>query len=230
MQYLKLLGLLGLKPVSRFQLLWAILMFLGIPAWTVMIAALPFAAYDAIAVPDFPVMSAKVLYLVVLAMYLSPKLAGMIDAVLTPGEVQRFGGGLRFGVSVLLEIVFAFLQGAVSTIRTTLFMAGLPFGKAIVWSGQRRDTRGVSWRAAAEALWPQLLFGIIVCGALLVVSPVTLLWSLPLTAGYLLAIPFTVLTAAPAAGQLMQRHGIAGIPEDFEPVKEVSAVQYLLDG
>ncbi len=38
MQYVKLLGLPGLKPMSRFQLVWAILMFLGIPAWTLMIA------------------------------------------------------------------------------------------------------------------------------------------------------------------------------------------------
>jgi membrane glycosyltransferase len=230
MQYLKLLGLPGLKPISRFQLLWAILMFLGIPAWTVMIAALPLAASEALAQPDFPVMSAKGLYVVFLLMYLSPKIAGMIDAMLTPGEVQRFGGALRFGLSALLEVVFAFLQGAVSTIRTSLFMLGLPFGKTIVWSGQRRDLNGVSWGAAAEALWPQLLFGLAVCGALLSVSPATLLWSLPLTAGYLLAIPFTVLTAAPGVGRFMQRYGIAGIPEDFDRPPEIRAVQGLQGG
>ena len=38
MQYCKLLDMPGLLPMSRFQLLWAILMFLGMPAWTLMIA------------------------------------------------------------------------------------------------------------------------------------------------------------------------------------------------
>ena len=38
MQYFKLLGFPGLLPMSRFQLTWAILMFLGIPAWTLMFA------------------------------------------------------------------------------------------------------------------------------------------------------------------------------------------------
>ena len=55
MQYLKLLDLPGLYPMSRFQLVWAILMFIGIPAWTLMIALLPVAAWQARGIADFPV-------------------------------------------------------------------------------------------------------------------------------------------------------------------------------
>lgn len=225
MQYVKLLGLPGLKPISRFQLLWAILMFVGIPAWTLMIAALPFATLEAQQVADFPVGSAQALYGAFLLMYLSPKIAGMIDAATTRGEVQRFGGAVRFASSAALEIVFSFLQGAVTTIRTSLFMLGLLFGKSIVWSGQRRDSAGVAWTDAVRALWPQLVFGVAVCGALYMISPTVLLWSLPLTAGYVLAIPFTVVTAWPPLGRAMQRYGIAGIPEDFTPPPEIVAVQ-----
>jgi membrane glycosyltransferase len=225
MQYLKLLDLPGLKLISRFQLVWAIFMFVGIPAWAVMIALLPFAAIDAMAQPDFPVASAKLLYGVFLLMYLSPKIAGLIDAAITPGEVRRFGGALRFSLSAVIEIVFSFLQGAVTTIRTSLFMLGLPFGRSIAWNGQRRDSEGVSWSEAVRVLWPQLVFGVLVCGALYEISPVVLLWSLPLTAGYLLAIPFAVITARPSLGRFMRRHGIAGIPEDFAPPPEIVAVQ-----
>ena len=229
LQYLKLLNLAGLLPVSRFQLLWAILMFAGIPAWTLMIAALPFAAHDVAHNSSlgviFPEASAKFLYLVFLLMYLSPKIAGLIDAALTPGEIRRFGGAQRFTSSAILEIVFSFLQGAITTIRTSIFMIGLAFGKSITWSEQLRDVSGVSWRAAAVALWPQALFGAVVCSALAVISPTVLLWSLPLTAGYLLAVPFTVITGHPALGNFMRRHGIAGIPEDFAPPPEIVAIQ-----
>ena len=38
MQYVKLLNIPGLLPMSRFQLVWAILMFIGVPAFTLMIA------------------------------------------------------------------------------------------------------------------------------------------------------------------------------------------------
>lgn len=230
MQYLRLIGLPGLQFTSRIQLLWAILMFAGIPAWTLLIALLPFAALEAQAISGFPATSLKALYVVVLLTYLAPKLAGLIDVALTPGEVSRFGGRLRFTASAILEILFSFLLGAVTSFRTTIFMAGLPFGKSIIWASQRRDGAGVTWRVAASALWPQQVFGLAVCGALLVISPRTLLWSLPLTAGFLVAIPFTVLTASPTFGRWLRRLGVAGVPEDFATPPEISAVQTPMRG
>lgn len=225
MQYVKLLDLPGLKPMSRFQLVWAILMFVGIPAWTLMIALSPVAAYEASSVADYPTGLAIGLYLTFFAMYLAPKIAGLIDAVLTRGGVASFGGPLRFASSALLELVFSFLQGAVSTIRTSIFMVGLAFGRSVVWGGQSRDAYGISLRTALENFWPQTLFGILVCGALYAISPTAFYWSLPLTAGYLLAIPFAVVTAIPALGRFMKRHGIAGIPEDFAPPAEIRKIQ-----
>src|SRR5215471_16594200 len=194
MQYVKLLDLPGLYPMSRFQLVWAILMFLGIPAWTLMIALLPVAAWESRGIADFPVTLAIGLYITFFTMYLMPKIAGLLDAMLTRGGVARYGGWLRFIPSAAIELVFSFLQGAVSTIRTSIFMIGLLFGKSVVWGGQSRDAQRLSWEAAAHNLWPQTLFGVIVCGALIAVAPPVFWWSLPLTAGYLLAVPFAVLT------------------------------------
>lgn len=224
MQYTKLLDLPGLYPMSRFQLIWAILMFVGIPAWTLMIALLPIAAWQAKAVPDFPGTLAIVLYVMFFTMYLMPKIAGLIDAVLTKGGVARYGGAVRFVLSAAIELVFSFLQGAVSTIRTSIFMIGLAFGKSVTWGGQSRDAQRLSWEDAARNLWPQTLFGVIVCGLLLLIAPAAFYWSLPLTAGYLLAIPFAVLTASPALGRFMVWAGLCGIPEDFETPAEVRKV------
>ncbi len=224
MQYVKLLDLPGLYPMSRFQLVWAILMFLGIPAWTLMIALSPFAAWQAQSIADFPSGLAGFLYVVFFLMYLSPKIAGLADAVITKGGTARYGGALRFAVSAAIEIVFSFLQGAVSTIRTTIFMIGLAFGKSVVWGGQSRDAYGISLRTAISDLWPQLIFGLLVCGGLYAVSPTAFWWSLPLTAGYIVAVPFAVITAMPAMGRLFQRLGLNGIPEDFDTPAEVKAV------
>jgi membrane glycosyltransferase len=225
MQYVKLLDLPGLKPMSRFQLVWAVLMFLGLPAWTFMIATLPITAWDASGIANYPVGLAIGLYVAFFAMYLSPKIAGLIDAVMTKGGVATFGGPVRFAISAAIEIVFSFLQGAISSFRTTVFMVGLAFGKSVVWGGQSRDAYGISWATAAENLWPQTLFGAVLCSLVYWVSPTAFWWSLPLTAGYLLAIPFAVITASPALGRWMQRMGLAGIPEDFDTPSEVKAVQ-----
>ncbi len=224
MQYTKLLDTPDLFPMSRFQLVWAILMFIGIPAWTLMIALLPLAAWQNQGNSDFPTGLAASLYVLFFAMYLSPKIAGLIDAVMTKGGVARYGGPVRFVASAALELVFSFLQGAISTIRTTIFMIGLAFGKSVVWGGQSRDAYGISWRTAAQNLWPQTLFGVVVCGLLWLIAPAVFWWSLPLTLGYLVAIPFAVVTAAPELGRWFQRVGLAGIPEDFETPAEVEKV------
>jgi membrane glycosyltransferase len=63
-----------------------------------------------------------------------------------------------------------------------------------------------------------------VCGALGVIAPAVLWWSLPLTAGYLLAVPFAVLTADRRVGRVLEKLGVCGIPEDFEAPIEVKVV------
>jgi membrane glycosyltransferase len=226
LQYLKLLDLPGLKAMSRFQLVWAILMFLGLPAWTVMIALLPVKVIEDGGIAGYPAGLAAFLYVLFFSMYLSPKLAGFADILLSEGGTRRYGGTGRFIASSLIEIVFAFLQGAVSTFRTTLFMIGLAFGRAnIGWNGQSRDAHALSFATAFAGLWPHLLFGIYIFASLLVLSPTVLVWSLPLTAGYVLAIPFAMVTALPAVGRWFARRGLCGIPEDFDPPPVLQAIQ-----
>ncbi len=223
LQYVRLLGLPGLQPASRFQLLWAILMFAGIPAWTFAVALLPFVAWAAQAAPDFPVAAATWLYALFLAMVLVPKLAGWADAALTPGAIRRHGGAARFAASVATEIVFGLMLWAVSSFHTTLFIIGFAFGRATGWGVQARDAHAMPWRAATLQFLPETLFGLAVGGALLAISPALFVWSLPLIAGQILAVPLAVLTADPRLGAWMRRTGLCAIPEDLDPPPEVAA-------
>ena len=158
MQYVELLTMPGLLPMSRFQLVWAISMFIGAPAWTAIIAlaALTPRVDD---VANFPTGSAAAFYVVFLLLYLAPKLAGYVDAALTRGGLARYGGGVRFLASALFEIVASFVIGAVTTLAVTLFLLRLAGGARGGWSGQKRDVHRLSWRDAASDLWPHLIFG-----------------------------------------------------------------------
>jgi membrane glycosyltransferase len=224
MQYLRLLNLDGLKVMSRFQLAWAILMFVGVPAMTLMIALAPLKFFDGEDPAAFPAEWALALYLTFLLMYLAPKLAGLADVVLSR-SVPLYGGTLRFLASALVEIVFSFLLGAVTTFRLTLFMIGLVFGRSVIWNGQARDAYGIAWSKAARGLWMPVLFGAALCGSLAVLSPATLLWSLPLTLGYLVAVPFAVATADPRLGAWMTARGLCALPEEHETPDEIRAVR-----
>ncbi len=222
MQYLKLLSTSGLHAMSRFQLVWAVLMFLGIPAWTLIVALLPLAGIEAArTVEPFPATLAIGLYVAYFTMYLMPKLAGFADVLATKGGSARYGGTWPFIRSAAVELVFSFLQGAVTTIRTTIFMIGLVFGATVQWGGQARDAQRLTAADAFSELWPQTLFGCTVCSALAIINPTLLLWSLPLTAGYMLAVPLAVWTADPAVGRWMQRNGLCAIPEDIAPPSEI---------
>lgn len=224
LQYLKLLNIPNLFAVSRFQLVWAILMFIGIPAFTLLILLAALKPYDGEAGP-FPVGGAITLYVAFLLMSLTPKLCGLVDILRTEGGAKRYGGTARFLLSACVEIVFSFLLGAVSTFRTTLFIIGLFFGKSVIWSGQARDAHGISLNTAFAGLWPQLAFGTVVLALMAAASVKLALWSLPMTAGYILAIPFAMWTASPGNGLLLRRLGVAAIPEEIETPAIIRAVR-----
>ena len=162
MQYVKLLNLENILPMSRFQLLWAISMFIGVPAWTAIIFLSAIKPLDGEPTALFPASSALGLYAVFLLMYLAPKLAGFIDIAMSPGGLKRYGGALRFTTGCLTELAFSFLQGATTTLRTSLFMIGLAFGKSVTWNGQARDAHSLPFSIALQGLWPQLLFGCVI--------------------------------------------------------------------
>ncbi len=223
LQYLFLPELPGLLPMSRFQLFWAVSMFIGAPAWTAIIALAPFsAALDA--APDFPATSLAALYLLFLGFYLAPKLVGFADAVGAQGGLHRYGGIVRFSLSALGEVAASFVIGAVTTFNVTLFFIGSLSGRKIDWGGQARDAYGLTWRAAARALWPHLLFGVVLYLLGAAFAPRLLLWSLPVTIGYLTAIPFAVFTASRRLGRVLMRLSLFATPEEFARPEILSPV------
>jgi membrane glycosyltransferase len=212
MQYVKLWGLPGLLPMSRFHLFWAVSMFIGAPAVIAILLLAPVIAAQAPG--DFPVASLETFYLLFLFLHLSPKLAGLIDVALTPGGLRRYGGVTRFLIGAAIEFIGSFIIGAVTTFATASLIVSLPFGRSLGWSGQARDPHALSLIEAARAFWPQTVFGVILCAAGLVVSPELLLWSAPLTFGHVLAIPFASATASRRLGALCVSLGLFRTPEE----------------
>lgn len=217
MQYWRLLDMPGLQPMSRFQLLWAIMMFIGVPAFTLIILLAALKPLDGEDLTRFPTQSAIAFYLTFLGMYLAPKLAGFLDIALTRGGVARYGGAWRFMSGAVFEVAFSFMLGASTTLRTGIFIIGLAFGHSVIWSGQSRDAHQLSLEEALEGLWPQTAFGCLLFALGAELAPKLILWSLPLTLGYVLAAPFAVATSSPAFGRFLKITGLCAIPEDLAP-------------
>ena len=230
LQYLRLRKLKNITFVSRFQLVWAILMFLGVPSWTLIIALLPFKIIDGEPFKAFPTSDAIALYIIFIVMSLTPKIVGFCDILLSKGGVKRYGGYSLFIRGIVSEIIFSFLIGAVTTFRVFTFMIGLLFGYSVVWNGQQRDAYGIEWLLAIRQTGLAFLFGLCVSLALLWLSPIVLMWLSPLLFGYLVAFPLVVFTASPAMGNMFVKKRLCAIPEEFAPPQELVWLETLQRG
>jgi len=222
MQYVNFLNLPGLKPVSRYQLVFAILMFIGSPAWIGLLILGTALVASAQAVPDvIRVWPGLALYLIVLVMWMSPKLATVLHVM--PHEKLRatFGGMALFTLNIVVEAVFFILLMPIMWFRHTAFLIGLMFGKQIGWVGQARDDHSVPWAVAVQALWPQTLLGLAVIAILAVTHP----WAIPfaffVAGGLALSVPLAVLTSLPGSGRWLTRLGIGRLPEETAPSPEL---------
>ena len=215
MQYWRFLLLPNLKPVSRYQLVLAILMFIGSPAW---IGLLVLATIALVGCDDpATIMRADAggaLLIWVLVMWFSPKIAGALDVLLSPEERRAFGGAGRFTVNFVIETIYSIILCPILWISHTIFLFGLLFNREISWMGQVRDDHAVPLTLALQDLWPQTFVGCASLGLVLASQP----WAVPyiflLAGGPALSVLFATVTAWPALGGLAARMGIGRVPEE----------------
>jgi membrane glycosyltransferase len=215
MQYWRFLWLPGLKPVSRYQLMLAILMFIGSPAWIGLLVL----GTLAVAFSDTPASfiradAGMALFVCVLVMWFSPKIASAIDILLRPELRRAFGGTGLFILNYIIETVYSILLCPILWFGHTVFLTGLLFGREIGWIGQTRDDHAVPFALALRNLWPNTLLGCATLVLLAMTQPAAIPYMLFLAGGPALAIPFAMITALPKLGSLAARIGIGRLPEE----------------
>jgi membrane glycosyltransferase len=215
MQYWRFLSLPGLKPVSRYQLVLAMLMFISSPAWI----GLLILGTLAVALSDTPAgfirPDAGMAWLVcVLVMWFSPKIATAVDILLRPGPRRDFGGVGLFILNYLIETVYSIVLCPIVWFGHTIFLTGLLFGREIGWIGQTRDDHAVPFTLALHNLWPHTLLGFAALAVLALTHPMAIPYALFLAAGPALAVPFAMITAWPLVGNFAVRTGIGRLPEE----------------
>jgi membrane glycosyltransferase len=225
LQYHNYLFKPGMKLVSRFQLAFAMLMFLGSPAWIGMLVVGTLAVAFAPRPADFidPTIGSW-LMVIILVMWFAPKIATVLDVLTRPPLRRAFGGTARFLASVVSETIFFILLSPIMWFSHTLFLAGLPFGKVVGWIGQVRDDHTVPWSAAWRQFWPHTLLGAGCVGVLAFTHPSAIPYALLIAGGPLLAVPLAVYTAIPWLGLALARIGLGRLPEETAPPVALEAL------
>jgi membrane glycosyltransferase len=225
MQYWHFLLLPGLKPVSRYQLIFAVLMFLGSPAWMGLLVigalALAWAGSPAAFIRAD---AGLALFAIVLVMWFAPKIATVIDVLTRPDMRHAYGGGMRFIAGVITETVFFLLLSPIMWFAHTAFLAHLLLGGSIGWGAQARDDHAVPPSLAFRKLWPQILLGLSTVTVLGLTVPAAIPYALFIAAGPLLSIPLALITAWPGAGRALAYIGLGRLPEETAPPPELRAL------
>lgn len=214
MQYWRFLFEPGLKPLSRFQLFQAVLMYVAPPAWIVATFAAAWkgvtGGFDATYI-ELGFWS----FITIFLLSVTPKIAGVVDVLLTPGAIRSYGGPLRFGLSAVIELLASMIMAPIVAVYVSVFLIGLLFGRSVTWSGQNRDRLGVTLGTAVNAMGLQTLIGVVLATIITgLIGGYAIFWALPVVAGLCLAIPFTVFTASQRFGYWTTRLGLFAIPEE----------------
>ncbi|TMJ29776.1 MAG: glucans biosynthesis glucosyltransferase MdoH [Alphaproteobacteria bacterium] len=226
MQYFGFLRASGLRPVSRYQLLLAILMFLGSPAWI----GLLWIGSTAVALAPDPANFMRwdagiALLLLVPTMWFAPNIATVIDVLARPEQRRLFGGTIRFVGSFVITVVFVVLLVPIGWASHTVFLGRLLLGRTMLWSAQTRDDHSVPWSLAVRHLWPETMLGLIPILLLSATAPAAIPYALSIAAGPLLSIPLAVATASPAFGRALIAAGIDRLPEETAPPPVLQALK-----
>ncbi len=217
MQYWPYLVMPGLRPVSRYQIAFAMLMFLGSPAWMglLVLGTLAVAIQGPVNFirPD----AGMALFIITLIMWFAPKIATVLDVVSRPALRRSFGGAGRFIASTITETIFFLMLSPIMWVGHTMFLAGLVLGRRLGWGGQARDDHSVPWSDAARQLWPHTLLGWTCILVLAFTVPAAIPYALFIAGGPALSIPLAVITSWPSFGRALLRAGIGALPEENAP-------------
>ncbi len=192
LQYVRLLGLPGIAPTSRFQLVAAVMMFMTAPALTLSLLLLPLATIQVGA--SFPGVSRARSTSLGLRLD-GPETRGLHrDPGVGIGQRAGYGGRARFAVGAVVGacLLVPALSRAVRWLTLAMFRALT--GRRSAWNPQERDGSRIPL-ARRGVVSGMLRYRLVPALATLWFSPAAFLWGPPLLAGLLLCVPFAVATS-----------------------------------
>jgi len=214
LEYRHLLKMPGLRPMGRWQLIQAILLFGCTPFYLVFLLASAWAAATDTTSP-FPFRPALAATAIWAGALYAPKLLGYLEVLLSHAKRALYGGAGRVLTGIILETVFTLLLDAINVWAKTVATVRITLGMRARWTPQNRTGRGVSWSEAALLLWPQTVLGVMVFACFAHAGWTAVIWAVPFALGLVLAIPFCVITADPAFGAWLRTKRWAAIPEEL---------------
>jgi len=235
LQHAWLLFAKGFHPLSRLHLALGVLSYLASPLWLLFLAVgTVYWRHNVHALHDATAPGAGYLarlglhsyvpfglFVAVIGMLLMPKLLAALLILRSTAHRQRFGGGIRLIISVILEQTMATLLAPVHMLFNTSFAVSVLCGRTVHWTTQNRDASGVDWREAMLTHVSHTLVGAAWGILAWWIDPFFFLWMTPVLAGMVLSIPLSILLSHDDLGSLLRRMRLLLTPSDTAPASEI---------
>lgn len=233
LQHLSLLATRGLHPVSRFHLFHGAMSYLLSPAWfglLVIWALLGNGADSVISYfsmenplypvwPDMSRVSSVLILLFMYGMLLAPKMLGALALGLTDKHMSQFGGGLRFAVSLMVEVLLSILFAPIMMVQQVVAVLRTVVGIRPIWSPQARKGGDYSPRTVLKFHALETVSGALL--ALGMAAGVVSLWLLPIAISLISAVPLSMASGL----RLEHRPGLRALMATPEMVETPPILQ-----
>lgn len=231
LQHSRLMGIRGLRGISRAHFIIGIMGFLMSPLWlalilvglilsaTVLLSTPEYfpTAYQLF--PDWPVFdSRRMLWLFALAMglLLLPKFIATFRAWARP-LARNSGGRVRIFASALFETILSALIAPVQMLVQTRQIFEILSGRDSGWNAQTRAGSMPPWGVVLRHHWAHVALGAGTLVVLSTFSPGQLIWLSPILAGLILSPLTSRLSASPVFGRWARMRGLLVTPEERDP-------------
>lgn len=216
MQHIRLVVSENFRPVSRLHLAMGAMSYLSSPLWALFMIVGLFAV---LLETDHPfeemTWGAGTLFAATMAMLLLPKAWALVTLTREPNRLREFGGWDNVVGSVVLETLFSILIAPMMMFFHTRFVIATLLGHSVQWSAQNREEGDISFGEALLVYGPHAIAGAAATLLTLLLSPLMLVWLLPVVVGLLFAAPIALLLGSTRVGEELARRGLLLIPEEI---------------
>jgi len=169
--------------------------------------------------PEWRPERAMALFGTTLLLLFLPKLLGM--ALVLKHGARGFGGALRFGLSMIGEMLVSALLAPVRMLFHAQFVLAALAGHSVQWKSPPRDDAETSWDEAIRRHGWQTLIGVMWIAVVAWVDVSHVWWMLPVAGAMVLAVPLSVYSSRASLGRALRRAGLFLVPEEVSPSREL---------
>jgi membrane glycosyltransferase len=235
LQHILVLFARRLRGLSRLHLIFGIFAYLGGPLWLLFLLTFnaQLLSHKETGLSDITVrawtpflhLSATQHALLIFGLstfvLLLPKILALVELALKPERRRAFGGLGQASLSAILELVFSTLQAPLLMLWHTEFVITILLGRSVSWGTQKRQADGTSWSFALRQHLKHMFIGVVWGIAAWRMDHTLFWWFLPVLAGMLVAVPFTVFTSRCKTGDAARAAGLFLTPEETNPPQEI---------